>query len=169
MPKTNIGRILGIIWISFSATIFIAITSNLTSAMTIARSNNNELTSTINGLHTARVTSVVGQDNVSIAKKHGIYVLEQETLTQAVNLLIDKKTDGVICDTAVGGEYIRFHHLNDLEMSPLIIENDGLAFAVKKNSPILHDVDLGIQSFQDDDSVGIICKKYINDHSNCYI
>ena len=70
--------------------IFIAITSNLTSAMTIARSNNNELTSTINGLHTARVTGVVGQDNVSIAKKHGIYVLEQETLTQAVNLLIDK-------------------------------------------------------------------------------
>ena len=54
-------------------------------------------------------------------------------------------------------------------MSPISIENDGLAFALKKYSPLLHSIDLGIQSSQDDDTVGTICKKYINDPSNCYI
>ena len=53
-------------------------------------------------------------------------------------------------------------------LSP-VIENDELAFCKSKH-PLRHAIDLGITSFQDDDSVEPLCKRYIGkEASHCDI
>jgi ABC-type amino acid transport substrate-binding protein len=51
-------------------------------------------------------------------------------------------------------------------LSPVILENDELAFAVKSNSPLRHAIDLGISTFQDDDSIEPLCKRYIGEEAH---
>jgi ABC-type amino acid transport substrate-binding protein len=89
-------------------------------------------------------------------------------MDEAVKLLEENKVDGVVCDTPLASNYLRHHNLPNLVLSPVILEHDELSFAVKRNSPLRHAIDLGITSFQDDDSVVPLCRRYIGDEAkNC--
>ena len=165
MPVTSKGRIIGIFWIIFAATTFAAINANFTSALTIARYENDSATATLAGLQSTRVAGVEGQLNVEVAEKNGIDVELVSNLEQAVSLLKKGQVDGVVCDTPVGVDYLRRKRLARYTMSPVILENDELAFAVKLNSPYRHKIDIGITSYQDDDSVIELCKRYVGEEA----
>jgi polar amino acid transport system substrate-binding protein len=169
MPTTTAGRIIGIIWVIIAAAIFTAINANITSSMTIARYDPENITATIEGLQRAKIIGVSGQHDIEVAEKHGIYVKKIQHLSEGVNMLVENKVDGVVCDTPKGTEYIKRHDLKDLAMSQLVLENDGVSFAVRQNSRLLRAINLGITNFQDNNTVIDICKKYINDTAKCYI
>ena len=165
MPITTQGRIIGIFWVIIAAAIFTAINANFTSALTIARYKSSQTTSTLAGLQAAKVAGVNGQFNIEVAEKNGIDVTKVTNIEAAIKLLDAGKVDGVVSDTPVAVEYLRHHNLPNLMLSPVVLENDELAFAVKSNSPLRHAIDLGITTFQDDDSVEPLCKRYIGDEA----
>jgi polar amino acid transport system substrate-binding protein len=165
MPITTQGRIIGIFWVIIAAAIFTAINANFTSALTIARYKSSQTTSTLAGLQAAKVAGVKGQFNIEVAEKNGIDVTKVTNIEAAIKLLDAGKVDGVVSDTPVAVEYLRHHNLPNLMLSPVVLENDELAFAVKSNSPLRHAIDLGITTFQDDDSVEPLCKRYIGDEA----
>lgn len=165
MPITTQGRIIGIFWVIIAAAIFTAINANFTSSLTIARYKSSQTTSTLAGLQAAKVAGVKGQFNIEVAEKNGIEVSKVNNIEAAIKLLDAGKVDGVVSDTPVAVEYLRHHNLPNLVLSPVILENDELAFAIKSNSPLRHAIDIGIITFQDDDSVEPLCKRYIGDEA----
>lgn len=165
MPRTTHGRVIGIFWILFAAATFTAINANITSALTIARYENANITNSLEGLQASKLAGIKGQISVDIAQKDGIEVVTTPNLDEAIQLLENDKVDGVVCDKPVGVYYLRTKRLAKLMMGPSILENDELAFAVKLNSPIRHEIDLALTGLQDDDSVVPICHKYIGDEA----
>jgi ABC-type amino acid transport substrate-binding protein len=166
MPITTQGRIIGIFWVIIAAAIFTAINANFTSALTIARYKSSQTTSTLAGLQASKVAGVKGQFNIEVAEKNGIMVTKVKNIEEAIKLLDAGKVNGVVSDTPVAVEYLRQHNLPQLMLSPVILENDELAFAVKSDSPFRHPIDIGITSFQDDDSVEPLCKRYIGEEAH---
>ncbi len=166
MPITTQGRIIGIFWVIIAAAIFTAINANFTSALTIARYKSSQTTSTLAGLQASKVAGVKGQFNIEVAEKNGIMVTKVKDIEEAIKLLDAGKVNGVVSDTPVAVEYLRQHNLPQLMLSPVILENDELAFAVKSDSPFRHPIDIGITSFQDDDSVEPLCKRYIGEEAH---
>ncbi|HRG63158.1 MAG TPA: transporter substrate-binding domain-containing protein [Burkholderiales bacterium] len=166
MPITTQGRIIGIFWVIIAAAIFTAINANFTSALTIARYKSSQTTSTLAGLQAAKVAGVKGQFNIEVAEKNGIMVTKVKDIEEAIRLLDAGKVNGIVSDTPVAVEYLRQHNLPQLILSPVILENDELAFAVKSNSPLRHAIDLGISTFQDDDSIEPLCKRYIGEEAH---
>ena len=165
MPITTQGRIIGIFWIIIAAAIFTAINANFTSALTIARYENEHITSTIVGLQSAKIAGIKGQLNVEIAEKNGIQITKVANMEEAIKLLQDGKVDGVVCDTPIATNYLHYHNLPQLILSPVVLENDELSFAVKADSSLRHAIDLGITSFQDDDTIVPLCRRYIGDEA----
>lgn len=67
IPNTFGGRIVGLIWVVFTAIIFAYLNASFTSSMTIAKYENSNLTSTMHGLQSARIAGVDGQLDVETA------------------------------------------------------------------------------------------------------
>ncbi len=166
MPVTTQGRVIGIFWIIIAAAIFTAINANFTSALTIARYENAHRSGTLEGLQVSGVAGVTGEFDIEVAEKNGIPVTPVKNMQEAIRLLEKDKVAGVVSDTPVAMHYLRQHNLNDLTVSPVTLENDEISFAVKLNSPLRHAIDLGISSFQDDDSVVPLCRRYVGEQAN---
>lgn len=166
MPITTQGRIIGIFWIIIAAAIFTAINANFTSALTIARYENAHRSGTLAGLQMAGVAGITGEFDVDVAGKNGIPVTQVKDMQEAISLLQKDQVAGIVSDTPVAMHYLRQHNLNDLIVSPITLENDEISFAVKLDSPLRHAIDLGITSFQDDDSVVPLCRRYVGEQAN---
>lgn len=166
MPVTTQGRVIGIFWIIIAAAIFTAINANFTSALTIARYENAHRSGTLEGLQVSGVAGITGEFDIEVAEKNGIPVTPVKDMQEAIRLLEKDKVAGVVSDTPVAMHYLRQHNLNDLTVSPVTLENDEISFAVKLNSPLRHAIDLGISSFQDDDSVVPLCRRYVGEQAN---
>lgn len=165
MPSTLFGRLLTLLWIGFAAAVITSINANYTAAMTVSLGQSSSKINTMDDLHAVKVAGVLGQLNVETAENNGIYVEKVKTFEEAMQLLLDNKVAAVVCDAPVGIEYLRLHGETDYILSPLVIENDEVAFAVKLDSPIRHKVDLGITKLQDNTTIMTICKRYIGDQA----
>lgn len=72
-----------------------------------------------------------------------------------------------MCDTPIGAEYLRQNGLEGrFVLSRQTLQNNELAFAIRKNSPLRNAIDLGITTFQDDGTIVPLCKKYIGDEAS---
>jgi polar amino acid transport system substrate-binding protein len=160
-PTAFYSRMATITWLLIAAIIFTTINANYIATMTLSLDDSNDTISSIRQLELARVVGVDGNDNIDIAEQNGIYVTAVKNMDEAISLLKMDKTDAVLCEAPVCIEYLRNHHLPDLKLNPLTIQNNEMAFALKLNSPLKHPIDIGITALQDDDSVIKICKKYV--------
>ena len=160
-PTSVVTRMVSILWLLLAAAVFTTINASFVASMTLGLNNNKNKFTTLRDLEAARVAGVSGEENIEIAETNGIYIRKVATLDEGIKLLRNSTVDAVVCDSPVCIEYLRRHKLSGLELSPLILQNEELAFAVKLNSPLKHQIDLGITQLQENHRMAAICKRYI--------
>lgn len=165
LPSTTLGRVITLVWIIFAALLVTSINANYTAAMTVSLGQSNSKITSVEDLRSVKVAGVNGQLNSEVTEQNGIYVQKVGTLDEAINLLINSNVDAVVCDAPVGIEYLRLHGTKKYIMSPLVIQNDEIAFALRLNSPIRHQIDLGLTKLQDSGAALAICRRYIGEQA----
>jgi polar amino acid transport system substrate-binding protein len=165
MPTTLGGRLVTLVWIMFAAALITSINANYTAAMTVSLGQTNSRINSLEDLRAVNVAGVNGQANVDSAEQNGVAVQKVQTFEEAIDLLTTSRVDAVVCDATVGIEYLRLHGTKNYVLSPLVIDNDELAFAVRLNSQLRHQIDIGITKMQDDASVISICRRYVGEEA----
>ena len=165
MPTTLAGRLLTLVWIMFAAALITSINANYTAAMTVSLGQSNSKITSIEDLHSVKVIGVEGRGPIEVAEQNGIDVQKIPTIDEAAKLLINGDADALVSDAILGKEYLRTHGIKDFVVSSLVISNSEKAFAVKLNSPLRHQIDLGVARMHDNGSAILICRRYIGDEA----
>jgi polar amino acid transport system substrate-binding protein len=142
LSKTPAARIFSVLWAAVCVVLLSGLTAKLSSELTI-----NQLTQTISGpkdLPKVTVGSGVPSVAATYLTKHGIAFRTYPNSTALMAALADKSIDAAV-GTAINMQYlIRTSNMNQLTVLPGTIQNIGLAFGVRKGSPLRKSLNIAI-------------------------
>ena len=135
-PVTKTGQFIAGVWMVVTLVTVSSLTAGLASALTtiISGENAKEQFKTLNDLAGANMAVVTDTSGADLAQDYGVRETKKETLEQAINLLIEDKTAGVIFDLPALKYYLSQHPELKLRISNLILGSDTYGFVIPINN-----------------------------------
>ncbi len=138
-PITKTGQLVAGVWMVVTLVTVSSLTAGLASAFTaiISGEKAKERFRSLKDLAGAPMAVVTDTAGVEWAEHHQARLTERENLEEAIDLVVTKKTDGVIFDRPALRYYVRQHPELELRVSPLLLGGDTYGFVVPANNDAL--------------------------------
>lgn len=174
LPKHIRTRQFRFLWLIFVTLFFSSITAAITSALTIALSDQYVTYDNINDFRNKKIAAVVSTAPYTIAKGMGLNIVSVGSREEAIAHLLKNNVGAYVDYYPIAEYYLNKHQLtNKLTMANAILKRDTFAFALPLNSPLRHSLDVILSSLQEYGLIKSVCEKYFADNGkvllNCEI
>lgn len=161
LPKHLITRRFRFFWLAMLTLFFSSITAAITSALTIALSDQYVTYNNISDFRNKKIAAVISTAPYNIASENGFNVVPVNNREDAIKLLLQGKIAAYMDYYPIADYYLKEHQLTEkLTMANIIVKRDTFAFALPLNSPLRHDLNLKLSSHQEFGLVKSLCEKY---------
>lgn len=161
VPHSLMGRVFALIWLLALAALLTSIVATVTSTLTAAVTNTSAQFNQLNDLQDQSVAVIRGTRTLNEIEKAGAKIVEVDSLDEGVELLLNKKVKAVADDYIIAKTYLEEHNYPELEISNVRIANSVYAIAVRKNEPLLQEINRQILFLEDNGYTQYVCEKYI--------
>lgn len=174
IPTHTFTKCIRFFWLALVTLFFSSITATLTSALTIALSEDYESYNSINDFSNKKIAVVVDTAPYTIAKSERLKIVPVNSRTDAFKLLLAGDVFAYADYYPTSVEYMNQNQLTEkLSMANYILAKDTFAFALPLNSPLRHPLNLKLLSKQSLNLIKPICAKYFKNNeksvSDCEI
>ena len=146
-PVSKTGRAITAVWMVISLIAVSSITAGLASAFTLALSRNSRAPITNPAQLRGAVIAVVrGTTSELWADRMGAKSLVSENLKQAIDLVEQKRAEGVIYDRPALRYFIAQNPKTDLQIAPFDLASQTYGFAVRSGSPLRRPINVTVMS-----------------------
>ena len=146
-PVSKTGRAITAVWMVVSLIAVSSITAGLASAFTVALARNS--TAPINNptqLRGAVIAVVRGTTSELWADRMGAKSVATDSLKQAIDLVQQKRAEGVIYDRPALRYFIAQNPKSDLQLAPFDLASQTYGFAVRSGSPLRKPINVTVMS-----------------------
>lgn len=166
IPEHVTTRIFRFLWLTLLTLFFSSITAAITSALTIALSDQYMQYDSLDDFRNKKIAAVISTAPYDIAKGMGLNIVPTNSREDAINLLLSERVTAYADYYPIADYYIKQHQLSDkLMMANAILKRNTFAFALPINSPLLHELNLKLRSHQDYGVIKSLCEKYFGENS----
>ena len=140
VPRSILGKILGIIWIFTSIIFFSLFTANASSEL-----SSSSIESDINSaedLRNVKVTAVNKSSGAEYLKNEMINVQLEDNINEAIENVISGKSDAIVSNLPVLKYYNRIFFNNSLLISENYLIRNNMGIALQDESPLREAIDL---------------------------
>ena len=146
-PVSKTGRAITAVWMVISLIAVSSITAGLASAFTLALSRNSRAPITNPAQLRGAVIAVVrGTTSELWADRMGAKSLVSDNLKQAIDLVEQKRAEGVIYDRPALRYFIAQNPKTDLQIAPFDLASQTYGFAVRSGSPLRRPINVTVMS-----------------------
>ncbi len=146
-PVSKTGRAITAVWMVISLIAVSSITAGLASAFTLALSRNSRAPITNPAQLRGAVIAVVrGTTSELWADRMGAKSLVSDSLKQAIDLVEQKRAEGVIYDRPALRYFIAQNPKTDLQIAPFDLASQTYGFAVRSGSPLRRPINVTVMS-----------------------
>lgn len=174
IPAFTVTKTSRFFWLFLLTLFFSSITAAITSALTIALSDQYVNYNSLDDFKNKKVTAVLATAPFKIAKDAGLNIIPVNDREEAFKLLVKGEVVAYVDYYPTAEYYLSQHELaQKLIMAHVTIKRDTFAFALPINSPLRHPLNVKLSSHQRYGLVKAICEKYFGENgrsvSNCEI
>jgi len=146
-PVSKTGRAITAVWMVISLIAVSSITAGLASAFTLALARNSRAPiSNPAQLRGAVIAVVRGTTSELWADRMGAKSLVSDNLKQAIDLVEQKRAEGVIYDRPALRYFIAQNPKTDLQIAPFDLASQTYGFAVRSGSPLRRPINVTVMS-----------------------
>jgi len=146
-PVSKTGRAITAVWMVISLIAVSSITAGLASAFTLALSRNSRAPiSNPAQLRGAVIAVVRGTTSELWADRMGAKSLVSDNLKQAIDLVEQKRAEGVIYDRPALRYFLAQNPKTDLQIAPFDLASQTYGFAVRSGSPLRRPINVTVMS-----------------------
>ena len=146
-PVSKTGRAITAVWMVISLIAVSSITAGLASAFTLALSRNSRAPITNPAQLRGAVIAVVrGTTSELWADRMGAKSLVSDNLKQAIDLVEQKRAEGVIYDRPALRYFLAQNPKTDLQIAPFDLASQTYGFAVRSGSPLRRPINVTVMS-----------------------
>ena len=146
-PVSKTGRAITAVWMVVSLIAVSSITAGLASAFTLALARNSTAPITNPAQLRGAVIAVVrGTTSELWADRMGAKSLASDNLKQAIDLVEQKRAEGVIYDRPALRYFIAQNPKTDLQIAPFDLASQTYGFAVRSGSPLRRPINVTVMS-----------------------
>ncbi|MEK9630686.1 MAG: transporter substrate-binding domain-containing protein [Synechococcus sp.] len=146
-PVSKTGRAITAVWMVISLIAVSSITAGLASAFTLALARNSRAPITNPAQLRGAVIAVVrGTTSELWADRMGAKSLVSDNLKQAIDLVEQKRAEGVIYDRPALRYFIAQNPKTDLQIAPFDLASQTYGFAVRSGSPLRRPINVTVMS-----------------------
>lgn len=175
LPSHIHTRQIRFVWLILLTIFFSSITASITSALTIALSDQYANDNNINLFKNKQIAAVINAAPYDIAKEMGFTnLVGVNSREEAIELVLNGQVSGYMDYYPIAEYYLSQHQLTGkLRTGDLIVQRDTFAFALPINSPLRHPLNLKLRHLQEFGSLKLVCEKYFDNNPkstiNCEI
>jgi polar amino acid transport system substrate-binding protein len=146
-PVSKTGRAITAVWMVVSLIAVSSITAGLASAFTVALARNSTAPITNpTQLRGAVIAVVRGTTSELWADRMGAKSVATDSLKQAIDLVQQKRAEGVIYDRPALRYFIAQNPQSDLQLAPFDLASQTYGFAVRSGSPLRKPINVTVMS-----------------------
>lgn len=165
IPTHTFTKCVRFFWLILVTLFFSSITAALTSALTIALSEDYENYNNLSDFKNKKIAAVIDTAPYDIAKEAGLKIIPFNNREEAIDALLKGKVFAYADYYPTAVTYIDDHQLKEkLTLANYILRRNTFAFALPLNSPLRHPLNLKLSSKQNLGLIKPICEKYFRDN-----
>jgi ABC-type amino acid transport substrate-binding protein len=161
VPRSSIGKILGILWIFVSIIFFSLFTAN-TSAQLI----NYDLISdirTLDDLRKVTVVAVARSSGEEFLIREDVNYIPVETIEEAIELVLSGESDAVVSNVPVLKYHNKINYRRQLLISDKLLLRNNMGMAFPEESQLLEEIDIIILQKISEPKWQLAVHKYLDD------
>lgn len=160
--KDTYSRILTVIMLICSVTLISIAAASITSVLTLSHSG---LISNINPIEDFKgqpVAIISGTDVKEYLHNLNANIVEQGSISLAIQALEDDKVVAIIADKLLVRNYLKQNKVGDIHITDIVVRSNIVSFALQKQSELRSQINDSIVHLQNSDWIYRMCLQYLS-------